>query len=573
MVLVEQVSHLLLGVKGVGIGTHQAGGSAALLELAQVQGAIDTGQRFTALGPAFGMGVDPGPGGLLTPQEIAYLAAASRVGQHLLRGRNHVVAGVVAADVRQQLAIHLAGGLQRADAARGDGIHMTIAKRGERVLHGQRHRRHVGQGQAVLMQQVQHEIVRVGSPHVADGLAFEVLDCTNATVLFHHQAGVVLVALVDRHQRNRHLGNRGENRWDLAHECIVQVTTAQRFQHQVAAADIHPFHRVWRVRLTGVGEKRGRRAFVAPHTQRFDSLGLTPQQGTGRKNAAGPQQLPTREGMHGRASVEQVGFFGADLIPQRQEVEPGEKLVPRLVEPLLPGIRRRNQRRPGRMRQQVHTGGIFGEDKTPRGAFHGLTGDPQAVVLPHQQVVLTEGLDKGLADDVAILLQRPAGGAQGVAREDHLVPQKRAGLGGDRVEQAAQRRPDPAMKTVEMSDAHHLRARLLQVVVQLQGAGVQQSLALHHLALAIDPQQVGDRDLRERHAQRVDPVMLRVHRVTGGEVARYTHFETQAPEQTIGRGEALFAVQAFLQGIVVPGHGAQGQAVVVVGQGVDGLRE
>lgn len=207
-------------------------------------------------------------------------------------------------------------------------------------------------------------------------------------------------------------------------------------------------------------------------------------------------------------------------------------------------------------------------------AQNGLSlADVKAVVLPHQQVVLGEGFDKGLGDDLAVLFQRTAGRAQGVAREDHLVIEERAGLGGDRVKQAAQRRPHSTVEAVQVGNADHFRTRLLQVVVQFQGAGVEQAFAFDDLAVAVHTQQVRDGDLRERYAQWVDPVVVRVHRVAGGEVPCHADFVAQAAEQAVGGGEFLLAVYAFLQGVVQLGHCAQGQAVVVVGQGVDGLGE
>ncbi|AZP71510.1 hypothetical protein EJJ20_18000 [Pseudomonas poae] len=77
------------------------------------------------------------------------------------------------------------------------------------------------------------------------------------------------------------------------------MTAAQGFQHQVAAADVHPFHRVRRIRLAGIGHERRGHALVAPDTQRFSSVGLTAQQGAGCKHATGQQQLPSGKTVHG----------------------------------------------------------------------------------------------------------------------------------------------------------------------------------------------------------------------------------------------------------------------------------
>lgn len=79
--------------------------------------------------------------------------------------------------------------------------------------------------------------------------------------------------------------------------------------------------------------------------------------------------------------------------------------------------------------------------------------------------------------------------------------------------------------------------------------------ALDDLPLRVDQEQVADREVPERHPERVDPEAVRERRVARGDMARDALLETEASEETQRRDQALLAVAPlFLDGLMRKRH-------------------
>src|SRR3954449_10160494 len=97
-----------------------------------------------------------------------------------------------------------------------------------------------------------------------------------------------------------------------------------------------------------------------------------------------------------------------------------------------------------------------------------------------------------------------------------------------------------------MSGADDVRPRRLHLRVDRKGRLVDVVVALDDLTTVVDPDQVRLADMRERHAERVDPECVRLDRVTRGDVTGDALLEPELREQPEAGGEALLAVQALL---------------------------
>src|ERR1700730_11728921 len=71
------------------------------------------------------------------------------------------------------------------------------------------------------------------------------------------------------------------------------------------------------------------------------------------------------------------------------------------------------------------------------------------------------------------------------------------------------------------------------------------SLAIDYTALRIDAYQVGHFNARIAHPERIHPEGVGIDRISYGHVASNALIEAIAAENAEGRGETLFAMQAF----------------------------
>ena len=70
--------------------------------------------------------------------------------------------------------------------------------------------------------------------------------------------------------------------------------------------------------------------------------------------------------------------------------------------------------------------------------------------------------------------------------------------------------------------------------------------AFDHVALGVDPDEVGDPDVAEVHPERIDPEGVGELRIAGGDVAGHALAEAAGREDPEASGEALLAVLPFL---------------------------
>src|SRR5277367_3588401 len=71
-------------------------------------------------------------------------------------------------------------------------------------------------------------------------------------------------------------------------------------------------------------------------------------------------------------------------------------------------------------------------------------------------------------------------------------------------------------------------------------------VALHHLALLADEDQVRNANMRKMHAERIDPEVVEQLRIARRDVPGNPFAEGKLREKAEGRCQALLAVQAFL---------------------------
>jgi hypothetical protein len=71
-------------------------------------------------------------------------------------------------------------------------------------------------------------------------------------------------------------------------------------------------------------------------------------------------------------------------------------------------------------------------------------------------------------------------------------------------------------------------------------------LAFNHLADRVHQNQVGDPDTPEMHAEGIDPKVIQPFRIARRNVSCRALVETEFSKKAEGRGQAFFAMPAFL---------------------------
>ena len=82
--------------------------------------------------------------------------------------------------------------------------------------------------------------------------------------------------------------------------------------------------------------------------------------------------------------------------------------------------------------------------------------------------------------------------------------------------------------------------------VNRKSRAVHRMVALHHIAMMIDPDQVGDFHLTEMHAVGIDPESVSELGVARGDMPSDTFIKSKAGEQPKRASELLLAMQPFL---------------------------
>ena len=108
-----------------------------------------------------------------------------------------------------------------------------------------------------------------------------------------------------------------------------------------------------------------------------------------------------------------------------------------------------------------------------------------------------------------------------------------------------------------MGGGHHVGAGRVDLGVDGERGRVDRPVALDHLAVVVDQDQVGDPDVAEVHAEGVDPEVVESLGVAGGDVAGHALVEAELREQAEGGGQPLLAVEALLLGVCVGSRGQQ----------------
>src|ERR1700733_6608095 len=80
-----------------------------------------------------------------------------------------------------------------------------------------------------------------------------------------------------------------------------------------------------------------------------------------------------------------------------------------------------------------------------------------------------------------------------------------------------------------------------------EGRSIHWVFSLHDLALMIHKNQIRSANLPEVHAERVDPKMIELFGIAGGDVSRDTFIESETREQPEGGGQHSFAVEPFFR--------------------------
>ena len=97
-----------------------------------------------------------------------------------------------------------------------------------------------------------------------------------------------------------------------------------------------------------------------------------------------------------------------------------------------------------------------------------------------------------------------------------------------------------------MGGRDHVGTSRVHLGVDGERGGVHHRVALHHRAGVVDADEVGDADVLEVHAERVDPEPVQVLRIARGDVAGDALVEAELAEQPERRREPLLAVQPLL---------------------------
>ena len=79
-----------------------------------------------------------------------------------------------------------------------------------------------------------------------------------------------------------------------------------------------------------------------------------------------------------------------------------------------------------------------------------------------------------------------------------------------------------------------------------KAATIDRHIALDHLTLVVDQNEVGHPDVAEMHAERIDPEVIEPLGITGGDVPGHPLVEAELGEEPKPRRQALLAMEPFL---------------------------
>ena len=177
-----------------------------------------------------------------------------------------------------------------------------------------------------------------------------------------------------------------------------------------------------------------------------------------------------------------------------------------------------------------------------------------------------------VAEDGGLVLAEGVGDALGLLQvehdtrvvvEDGVVVVERAHVLGDRVEQAAQRRPGAPVGGVGVGGGDHVGPGRVHLGVDGEGGPVDLAGALDNVAVLVDQQEVGHLDVPEVHGERVDPEVVGQLGVAGRDVAGHALVEAELGEQPEAGRQPLLPMET----LVLDGGERRGSRHVQVGHG------
>ena len=163
-------------------------------------------------------------------------------------------------------------------------------------------------------------------------------------------------------------------------------------------------------------------------------------------------------------------------------------------------------------------------DEPPHRFVDRVPDGEQPVVAQDRGLVVAERVGDALA---LLGVEHDAG----VVVEQRVVVVERADVLGQRVEEPAERRPRLAVHRVRVGGRDHVGPGGVDLRVDRERGAVDRRVALDDLALVVDQDQVGDPDVAEVHAERVDPEVVEVLGVAGRDVAGDALVEAEPAEQ------------------------------------------
>src|ERR1700737_4517435 len=94
---------------------------------------------------------------------------------------------------------------------------------------------------------------------------------------------------------------------------------------------------------------------------------------------------------------------------------------------------------------------------------------------------------------------------------------------------------------------NHVRPRMMHAGMNRKRRAVQRMFAFHNFALGVDQHQVGDPNLTEVHAERIDPEMVWLLGIARRDVPRDAFVEAEFRKKAERSGETLFAMPALFR--------------------------
>ena len=193
----------------------------------------------------------------------------------------------------------------------------------------------------------------------------------------------------------------------------------------------------------------------------------------------------------------------------------------------------------GGIREQLGLAAAIHRDEPPDGLVDRLADGEQAVVAQDRGLAVTRERGRcacppSVEDDARVVV------------EEHVVVIEGAGVLGDRVEEATERRPRFAVHRVAMRRCVHIGTGGVDLAVDRKGRSIDDVIALDDLAVMVHEQQVRDADQAEVLAERVHPEVVAQLRVAGGDVPRRPLVISELRPEAERGGEPLLAVEALL---------------------------